>query len=347
VNGARVAAMLLAAGVGACGAPRAAGRRDDASDLYAGPHARLVPVTTAGELAAALSAAAPGDLIRLAAGTYAGRFTIAASGSAGARIVVCGPRSAVLDGGDPETGYALDVRGSFIALSGFGVRNAQKGIVLEGASSCVLDGIEVAHTGMEGIHFRALTAGGTTRFSTHNVLRRSYVHDTGLVAAGFGVGVYIGSARSNWARYSAGLPDASDGNDVVDNRIEATTAECVDVKEGTTGGHITGNSFDGSAVTGQNAADSWVDVKGNGYLIDGNTGTNAGSGRSRSALKDGYQVHVVAPGWGNGNVFRRNASRLDAPGFAIRVETTAVGTIVGCDDTQVGAASGLSNIPCR
>jgi hypothetical protein len=344
VNGARIAAVLLTAALGACGSSRATVRptASDATDLCVAPHAREVPVATGAGLAAALSAAAPGDLIRLAVGTYTGRFTIAASGNGAAPIVVCGPRSAVLDGGDPATGYALDVRGNFVVLSGFTVRNAQKGIVLEGASGCVLDGLEIARTGMEGVHFRALAVGDTIRFSAHNVLRRSYVHDTGLVAPGFGEGVYIGSARSHWVTYSAGQPDASDDNDVVDNRIEATAAECIDIKEGTTGGHITGNHLDGSAIAGQNAADSWVDVKGNGYIIEGNSGTNAGS-----RLKDGYQVHVVAPGWGNGNVFRRNASRVNAPGFAIWVQSTAVGTVVGCDDTETGATAGLSNVPCR
>jgi hypothetical protein len=349
---ARVAVATLLASIAAgCGpsragvrpdAPRAAAPAAAAVDPCSWPHAREVAVATAAELAAALSAAGPGDLIRMAAGRYAGRFVAAASGTSSAAITLCGPRAAVLDGGDTGSGYALDLRGSFVVLSGFAVRNAQKGIVVEGASSCVLDGLEVASTGMEGVHFRARMVGGAPVFSRHDVLRRSYVHDTGLINAGFGEGVYIGSARSNWATYSGGQPDRSDGDDVTDNRIEATTAECVDVKEGTTGGAIRGNHFDGSALAGQNAADSWVDVKGNGYTIEGNTGTNAGS-----ILQDGYQVHVAAAGWGNRNVFRNNASQVNGPGYAIRVQGAATGTVVGCDNTETGAASGLSNVTCQ
>ena len=57
-------------------------------------------VATADQLTAALAAAKPGDLIRLAAGDYAGHFTLATAGTAGAPITLCGPRTAVLDGGD-------------------------------------------------------------------------------------------------------------------------------------------------------------------------------------------------------------------------------------------------------
>jgi hypothetical protein len=57
-------------------------------------------------------------------------------------------------------------------------------------------------------------------------------------------------------------------------------------------------------------------------------------------------VHVAAPGWGNGNVFRRNVSQVNGPGYAIWVESRAAGTVVGCDNAQTGAASGLTNVTC-
>ena len=77
-----------------------------------------------------------------------------------------------------------------------------------------------------------------------------------------------------------GEPDHRDRNQVLRNEIWATTSESIDIKEGTSGGLIEGNRFDGSGLSG---ADSWVDVKGNGYTILGNTiGTNS--------PKDGYQT---------------------------------------------------------
>jgi len=53
------------------------------------------------------------------------------------------------------------------------------------------------------------------------------------------------------------------------NDISLTTAEAVDIKEGTTGGTLRKNRFAGAGMT---AADSWVDVKGNGWTIAENTG---------------------------------------------------------------------------
>jgi len=37
------------------------------------------------------------------------------------------------------------------------------------------------------------------------------------------------------------------------------------------------------------AAPTWVNVKGNDWIITGNTGFNS--------IKDGFQVHRVYPGW--------------------------------------------------
>ena len=75
-------------------------------------------------------------------------------------------------------------------------------------------------------------------------------------------------------------PDRSDRNVVKGNKIGQTTAEAVDIKEGTTGGVVEDNTFDGSALSG---ADSRVDVKGNNWLIKENTGTNS--------TQDGFQTH--------------------------------------------------------
>src|SRR5918994_7980970 len=63
-------------------------------------HPREVRVTSAEELRAALSGAKPGDVIVLADGLYAGRFMLAASGTARNPIVIRGESAsgAILDG---------------------------------------------------------------------------------------------------------------------------------------------------------------------------------------------------------------------------------------------------------
>ncbi|MGY1815105.1 hypothetical protein [Blastococcus sp. SYSU D00820] len=298
------------------------------------PSAGAVRVATADQLAAALAAARPGQVIQLADGTYRGRFVVERSGTAAAPIVLRGGPGAVLDGGDAATGYTLHLDGAdHWRVEGLTVRGGQKGVVLDEADSVVLSGLDVGHTGMEAVHFRTS--------SSDNRLEASAVHDTGLVEPGFGEGVYIGSATSNWGRYGeAGGPDRSDRNVVTGNRIYAVTAENVDVKEGTTGGVISGNTFDGAGMTGDHYADSWIDLKGNDYLVAGNVGVHT--------LLDGFQTHVQLDGWGEGNVFSGNRLDVARGGVGINVHRgdASTGNRIDCDNVVTGPSVVLANVPC-
>jgi hypothetical protein len=288
-----------------------------------------VEVGDADELAAALAAAEPGDVIELAPGTYLGRFVATAQADPGAPIFLCGPREAVLDGDGIRGGYALHLDGaSGWRLVGFTVRNAQKGVVVDRGVGHVIQGLRVEEIGDEAIHLR-------TR-STDNVVRDNVIRRTGLRRDRFGEGVYVGSAESNWCRYTECDPDRSDRNLVEGNDIAETGAESVDLKEGTTGGVVRGNTFDGDGMTG---ADSWVDVKGNGWLIEGNTGT-------RSPL-DGFQVHEIRDGWGQGNVFRSNVADVDGEGFGIATTNARdLGNVVACNNEISGAGAGFADVDC-
>lgn len=292
-------------------------------------YVRLVEVSTAAGLVAALRDSRPGDLIHLADGRYAGHFVADISGVPGNRIWLCGSRLAILDGGSLTTGYGFHLRASYWTLAGFSVTKAYKGIVLDRASHNVLRSLAVRRIGQEGVHLRT--------FSTSNTIERSVIRDTGLVSPADGEGIYIGSAATNWCRYTNCLPDASDFNRVLDNRIGPnTTAEGVDIKEGTSGGIVSGNTFSGIGMT---AADSWVDVKGNGYTISGNAGTD-------SPL-DGFQTHVVVAGWGNDNVFLANTADVSGSGYGFRIGRGTTDNRVGCDNTVLNAGSGFANVPCR
>jgi len=300
-----------------------------AADPCSDPANRVVPVSTAAQLKQALTDAKAGDRIELAAGTYAGRFTATASGTANAPIRLCGPASAILDGGSSGSGYGFSLKGSYWVLSGFRVTRSQKGIMLDLANHNLLTNLEVYDIGMEAIHFRT--------HSSDNILRDSRVHDTGKATAGFGEGVYIGSANSNWDTYTDGKPDRADRNQVINNRIGPNVAaESIDIKEGTTGGRIENNTFDGKGMSGDNYADSWIDVKGNGYLLKGNVGN--------TSLLDGFQVHQALDDWGNDNDFQGNQIS-GVPGYGISVVSGVTGNIVRCDNT-ISGGKGLSNIAC-
>lgn len=295
---------------------------------------RDVLVRDGAGLVAALAAARPGTRITLADGLYSARkqVTISTACTAAAPCVLRGGRGAVLDGTGLSGHYGLHLLGAdHWTVSGLTVRNASKGIVADRTSHAVVDAVEVAQIGAEGIHLRG--------FSSDNVVSGSLVHHTGLDKPQYGEGVYVGSARSNWGTVSGGLPDRSDRNRVTGNRIWATGAESVDIKEGTTGGVLSGNTFDGAGMAGENSADSWVDVKGNGWQVTGNTGTNA--------LLDGFQTHVLVAGWGQGNTFAGNRATVGAGGYGFRFHDAATSrNVLRCDNVVVGAALGTANQAC-
>jgi hypothetical protein len=289
-----------------------------------------VPVSTAVGLRAALAAARPGETILLAPGTYRGTFTAAVSGTASAPITLCGPRSAVLDGGNIDSGYTFHLNhASYWRVQDFTVEGGQKGVVTDGADHDLLYGLYVNGVGDEAIHLRDN--------SSYDIVSHNVVRDTGLLTAFYGEGIYVGSAHENWCRYSGCRPDASDYDVITGNDISNTTAENVDIKEGTTGGTITGNHFDGAGMV-PSAATSWVNVKGNNWTVTGNTGTDS--------IGNGLSVHMVYAGWGYGNVFRANRLAVDGPGYGIYVQSRHLNTVVSCDNTATGAQRGLSNVPC-
>jgi hypothetical protein len=300
---------------------------------------RSVSVATAAQLQAALNDAQPGDVITMADATYTGQFTIpkGKSGTSASHIVLKGSRAAILQTNNRTSGNAaLFLLGNdYWEFRGFTVYNSKKGIMTDYSSYNLFDNLNVHVIGEEGVHFR--------RNSTHNVLQNSAIQSTGLVTPGYGEGVYIGSAESNWSTYTGGQPDLCDYNTVQNNVFgDNVKAENIDVKEGTTGGTITGNTFNGKGLDGANYADSWMDVKGNNYTISGNTGTNGGT-----VLLDGYQTHEAVVGWGRNNTFANNTCDVQSAGYGFNIQLrsgSALGNVVYASNTVRGAAKGNANI---
>lgn len=289
-----------------------------------------IVVSTAAQLSRALSGAQPGQTIALEPGVYVGDFVARESGQPGTPITLCGGRDAVLEGESIRHGYVLHLdKASYWRVEGFTVDGGQKGVVTDGVAHDLIEGLYVHGTGDEAIHLRA--------FSSDNTVSHNVVRDTGLVSQFYGEGIYVGSANKNWCRYTGCQPDRSDDNRIIDNNIAGTTAENIDIKEGTTGGLIAGNILNGTGMV-SSAATSWVNVKGNHWTIEGNAGTDSS--------EDGFSVHQVYPGWGLDNVFRNNKAILGGSGFGIYVQSQHLGTVVACDNVTSGAGGGLSNIGC-
>ncbi len=293
---------------------------------------RTVRVSTAQQLTAALAAAQPGDLIALADGQYSGHFVADRPATAKAPITVRGSRNAVIDGGSIDSGYSFHLdNADYWRLEGFTIQSGQKGVMTDQTNGAVISGLLVRNVGDEAIHLR--------NFSTDNFVVGCVVSGTGRKEPGFGEGIYIGTAKSNWEKFSGGKPDNSDRNKIIGNTISGVTAEAVDIKEATTGGVLGNNTFNGSAISGANSADSWVDVKGNNWLIEGNTGVDS--------PKDGIQTHVIIDGWGTGNIITGNRLDVDGPGFGVSIDKPSnTANIVSCTNIVIAAADGLFNVPC-
>ncbi len=217
----------------------------------------------------ALRLARAGDQIVLYPGDYRGirtespnnkwhYFYSHRSGTASAPIVV---RSysrddmQLLSGTDLNSaGYVLYLTGNHWRFRDLRFRTGQKGIMLDSASHNVFDNIEVAYVRDEGIHFRSS--------SSNNVLRNCYVHHTGRLKPGFGEAVYVGSHEGDR------LGDHSNNNRIGGCRLgPAIAAEAVDVKAGTINTIIEHNVMIGDGISGENYADSFIDVKGNHVIV--------------------------------------------------------------------------------
>lgn len=292
----------------------------------ADPQTDYVDVTDTAGLQAALASSRPGQRIYLAAGTYTGPFEITNAGTKDQPIVLCGASGATIQGTSGD--YALHLEGAqWWSIQGLRIEDSKKGVVLDETNDSSLVALDVSGIDQEAVHLRTNSSG--------NTVIGLQVSDTGRVDPQFGEGIYVGSAVSNWCRYTNCSPDRSDRNRIIANSFGPDVrAENIDIKEGTTDGEITGNTFSGEGTT----ADSWVDLKGNAWTVSNNFGTNT--------PEDGMAVRVEAEGWGNDNRISANDMTIDAPGYGIWVDDEAENTFVGCDNQARGAESGLANIPC-
>jgi hypothetical protein len=288
-----------------------------------------VKVSTASGLTQALAAATSGTMIVLAPGTYTGTFTMRGAATTKKPITLCGPRTAVLTAGVTDRGYTLHLDGaSYWQVSGFTVRGGLKGVMADNAQANRIEGLLIDGVGDEALHLR--------RGSSDNLVRGNTIQRAGLRTPAVGEGVYVGSAQSNWCELTACAPDRSDRNVVELNDISATAAEAVDIKEGTTGGTLRKNRFDG---TGMTTADSWVDVKGNGWAVSENTGNGS--------PVDGFQLHEVLDGWALDNVFTGNNATVNGAGYGFLITTNKDRNQVTCTNKVFRAAKGYANAACR
>lgn len=291
----------------------------------------------------ALDLAHPGDSIHLKPGTYTGPLVIKGSGVADKPIWICGPRQdsansqgrATISSAKTPGKYVVHVQGArHLQIHDLTAAHGLKGIVLDQAKYVTLLRLRVRNTGHEAVHFRSN--------SRHNTLADSDLADTGNKVARYGEGVYIGSAVSNWCKYTKCKPDRSDHNVVRNTTISRVSAEAIDIKEGVSHTLVSHNTFrvlsprDGARRPRPHAANSAMDVKGNDNDIVSNL--------VLAAPHHGFQVRprIDAPDgpWGLRNFFHNNQIKGPVPSTDGRAFDTRpdIATVVTCfnDPGQLG-----------
>lgn len=294
-------------------------------------------VSSEKELVKAFEDAKPDNHIIINPGIYYGSFKISKSGLKNKEIKISG-EGATIKGSSISSGYGLFIKGSHLIIEGLKVENFKKGIVLESASNNVLQMIKIDKIGEEGLHLR--------KQSSKNIIKKIEISNTGLKNPGFGEGIYIGSATNHWCEFTNCQEDKCDNNQILENNIYSTTAEPIDIKEGTSHTIVAGNIFDGNKVTGENSADSHIDLKGNFSLIETNYFKNSSKNK---LLIDAIQVHKKYAGWGENNLISKNYLDDNLKGYGVNVHSKSINSnnVVSCNNNFMQALMGISNVPCK
>jgi|YNPMSStandDraft_1061717.scaffolds.fasta_scaffold49137_1 pectate lyase len=248
-------------------------------------------VSTGEELAKALSVAMPGDSILLEPGEYSillqhervpdglGNtvernwfFRADANGTKDRKIRLASADSqkpATLKGnGWNSDGYGLYLTGDNWIVENLHITEAAKGIVIDRAKGVILRNVKIYNIGQEAIHIRD--------GAHHIMIENSSLKDIGLRNDGYGEGIYIGSDKAVWKEgdgkklgekgllYSRNVHHVFVKSCTLGPNI---TAEPFDIKEGSSYVLIENCDIYGSGVSGENYADSLIDIKGTNIVI--------------------------------------------------------------------------------
>jgi len=335
--------------------------------LSLGLYAQVIPVHTSNELQNALNNARPGHVITLddnktySVATCTNCITnngsgfkvpIGVNGTPNNPIKLVGSKSSVITSENVNSKYGLHLQGNrYWILEGFTVTNSSKCVMLDSSSYNVINNLYITRSGYEALHLR--------KFSCYNTVSNCHFDSTGMdptaASKGYAEGVYIGSANSNWLDFSNGKIDTSDYNVITQNTFgDLILSENIDIKEGTKGGAISKNTFNGLGCNGKNSADSYIDVKGDNYKIECNTGS-----KNSPFILEGIQLHInkittvngitYNKNFGDYNTFTNNTIDLTGTsfttGYAINVPAYAgiIHNTVCSNNIAINAPQGLTN----
>ena len=330
---------------------------------------QVINVSTSNELQYAFVFAKPGNVITLKANTT---YSIAdcnnntycvynngsgfkvpkgVNGTKNNPIKLIGPKSAVITSANIASKYGIHLQGnSYWILEGFTVTKSSKCVMLDSSSYNVINNLRITQSGAEALHLR--------KFSSYNTVSNCYIDSTGMDATastkGYAEGIYVGTAESNWLGTSNNKVDTSNYNILTNNTFGSLIkSENIDIKEGTKGGEISNNTFNGLGCNGNNSADKYVDIKGDYYTIKCNTA----KGNSLKIV-NGFETNinkigttsdglVVNKNFGDFNTFSNNTFDMTGTtGYAILSPSYSgvVNNKVCSNNTAINAKLGLTNL---
>ncbi len=189
----------------------------------------------------------------------------------------------------------MTITGDYWEIRDLKCTNANKGIILDNSNYTRLINCEVYETGSEGIHLRDN--------SSYCLAEGCKVHDTGILYPGYGEAIYVGSSR-NTTEYGY----QCDYNTIRNCQLGPNVAaEHIDVKEYTTGTIIENCTFDGTGISGENYADSFVDLKGNDCILRHCTAYRSGCENINRA----FEINKMDEGWGQNAYIYDNKAYMD------------------------------------
>ena len=273
--------------------------------------------TTSDELKAAMNKATTGDQIILAPGEYYNNTTMGPTGSgayfyseesgtAASPIIIRSEdpsNPAVIRGSRRDWLTVLKIRGDYWIIKDLKFTFAKNGISLEGSDQTKIINCEVYNVtkgmlidnsqkakvidsrlyniGEEGVHLRD--------GSSDAELDGLVIYDTGVENPRIGEAIYVGSDRKLWKDPSNKTYDEKVNNTKIRNCKLGpnVAAEGIDIKEGTTGTIVEHSFIDATGISGENSADSFIDVKGAKVVIR----YNRFEGNNAPKLSEGVAVY--------------------------------------------------------
>ncbi|MBR2198244.1 MAG: hypothetical protein IJ909_07510 [Fibrobacter sp.] len=267
--------------------------------------AKQVNVSTATELTSATLNAKAGDTIWVAPGKYelpssncqndkfvnetgrdCGLIWLGADGTKNNPVVLAGSdptNPPEIYSSDYKHNYGIHVTGNYVILKNLKIHTFSKGVVFDNSVGALMEDCEVYHTGNEIVHVRDS--------SQQVTLNRNFIHGSGYEIAKYGEGIYVGTYNTGWASSQQADRDAGFwGTDASQHRysgydwrvndtkitcniVSGTTAENIDVKEGTVRGIVQGNMFIGDSLDYNGEVsydDANIDMKGAYWTVTGN-----------------------------------------------------------------------------